>query len=66
MVVISYFDIANPTNETQNSLKLKNARFEVIHLDGLIVSDRLDRVVYEVASFTMNVLYQTISKKSIP
>ncbi len=37
-MVIRYFGIANPTNETQNSLKIKNARFEVIHLDGLIVS----------------------------
>lgn len=45
MVDISYFGIANPTNETRNSLKIKNARFEVIHLDGLIVSIELDRAV---------------------
>ena len=45
MVDISYFAIANPTNETRNSLKIKNARFEVIHLDGLIVSIELDRAV---------------------
>jgi len=39
MVGISYFlEIANPTNETQNSLKLKNARFKVCYLKGLIVS----------------------------
>ena len=53
MVDISYFAIANPTNETRNSLKIKNARFEVIHLDGLIVSIELDRAVYEIASFTI-------------
>jgi len=52
-MVIKYFGIANPTNETQNSLKIKNARFEAIHLDGLIVSIELDRVVYEIALFTM-------------
>lgn len=35
-MVVKYFDIANPTNETQNSLKIKNARVEVIYLDGLL------------------------------
>ena len=56
---LNIFCNSKPHKRDANSLKIKNARFEVIHLDGLIVSIELDRVVYEIASFTMLVLYQT-------
>lgn len=66
MFSIKLFWNSKPHKRDSNSLKIKKCPLRGDSPRWAIVSDRLDRVVYEIASFTMSVLYQTRGEKSIP